>query len=404
MDTGDEPSAQWCPPAVQWVVKATKFCNLRCRYCYEFPSLDDPRHMQPDELARMFENIGDAFAGCGRRMDFVWHGGEPLLLGEAFYRQVRELQEAHLTPRGVRFTNSVQTNLRSLKEPHLALLEGFFDHVGVSLDVFGDQRVDRRGQPVQDAILRNMQTLLDRGIRFGCITVLSRANVAQIASIYDFFLEIDTSFRLLPIYRTGYAGQQDGLALHPHEIVAAYRVAVDRWMSSSSSIQVRPIQDYITNVVRWLDRSRRRTRLYDKRGGEVVYIVDTDGSLYSNADAYDPTLRHGNLFSDRLGDMKASAGYLRALAAAEQRMQQACSGCRYHGACSGYFCGEATPEQRHLDDQGRMGCAVAQPIQAYIEQVLYETGLADPVQGLRDADALARLGASLQDTDEALVT
>jgi len=64
---------------VEWVVKISKLCNLRCTYCYEFPFLGNPERMSLHDLFRMFQHIADYYSDNPKRMDFVWHGGEPLL-------------------------------------------------------------------------------------------------------------------------------------------------------------------------------------------------------------------------------------------------------------------------------------------------------------------------------------
>ncbi|MEQ1896803.1 MAG: radical SAM protein [Vicinamibacterales bacterium] len=373
--------AVWNPPDVQWVVKVSKLCNLRCTYCYEFPFLADPARMSLGQLQRMFEHIRDHYAGTSRRMDFVWHGGEPLLLKPSFFRQVADLQQDTLGPAGIRFGNSVQTNLSVMTDDLIECLGSFFTNVGVSIDLFGEQRVNAAGQCAEESVLANMQTLKDANVRFGCITVLSRVTAPHVNDIYQFFEDIDTSFRLLPIYRTGYQGQQDRLSLADVEIVAAFKQAIDRWFASDSGIHVRPIEGYIANVLRWLDAGRGTRRHYDKREAEVVYVVDTDGSLYSNADAYDPQFRHGNIFEESLEDMTESENYRRAVAAAQGRMATTCHDCRLHGSCSGYFMGEATPEERSHDAEGRLVCGVAKPAQDYVAEILVNLGLVDRTGG-----------------------
>jgi len=366
---------------VEWVVKISKLCNLRCTYCYEFPFLGNPERMRLDDLARMFGHIADYYAEAPKRMDFVWHGGEPLLIEPEYYQQIVERQHAAFDPVRVPFTNSVQTNLTTLNDKVMGLIQsGFFGNIGVSLDLFGDQRVNVAGKPSQSLVLQNMQRLIDAGISFGCITVLSQVTAPHIEAIYHFFEEIDTSFRLLPVYRTGYEHQQDALALTDREIVAAFKKVVDLWLASDRNIQVRPIEDYITNAVWKLDRVPPRSH-YDKLQDEVVYIVNTDGSLFSVADPPDMNLCHGNIFQSPLGDLKRSAGYLRAVQAAQDRMHATCSNCNYFGICSGYFMGEATPEQRHMDANGRLTCGVVQPMQEYIERRLIELGVFDQHTG-----------------------
>ena len=50
---------------------------------------------------------------------------------------------------------------------------------------------------------------------------------------------------------------------------------------------MRPIRDYVINAIRFLHINAVDLHYYDKREAEVVFIVDTDGGLYSNGDAYD---------------------------------------------------------------------------------------------------------------------
>jgi len=107
-------SLPWTPPYVQWVIKVSKRCNLRCTYCYEFPSLADSSRMSFQDLEKLFGQIAERYRETSRRMDFVWHGGEPLLHRTSFYHRLREIQHEVLGAAGIEFTNSVQTNLSFL--------------------------------------------------------------------------------------------------------------------------------------------------------------------------------------------------------------------------------------------------------------------------------------------------
>lgn len=368
------PAAHWNVKHVEWVVKISKLCNLRCAYCYEFPFLAERARMGLDDLRRMFRHVAEFYADSGKRMDFVWHGGEPLLVEPSYYEAIVAAQHEILGAAAIEYTNSVQTNLTVLNTEILALLKsGMFSNIGVSVDLYGGQRVNVAGRSSQELVLANMQRLIDEGVGFGCITVLSQATKLHVESVYRFFEEIGTSFRLLPIYRTGFPGQQNGMALSTDEIVEAFKRVVDLWLSSHSDIQVRPIQDYVTHVVGRMSVGSGGA-YYDKVVDEAVYIVEPDGALYSVADPPDVSLCHGNIFSTPLFALKNSAGYMKAVAAAHGRMADACTPCQYHGICSGYFVGEATPEQRTLDAEGHLRCGVAKPVQEYIEQRLVASG------------------------------
>jgi uncharacterized protein len=97
--------------------------------------------------------------------------------------------------------------------------------------------------------------------------------------------------------------------------------------------------------------------------------------LYSNSGAYDEKECHGNIFRASIEDLKHSEGYIRAVSEARKRINLTCTSCRYHGSCTGYFMGEATPEERYTNDDGNLICAVVQPLQRYIEKKLVNLGL-----------------------------
>lgn len=364
-------------PYVQWVIKISKLCNLRCTYCYEYPELGNRNRMSLDEVYSMFQNIATYYASSTKKMDFVWHGGEPLLAGHEFYWRVHEMQHEIFDPVEINFSNSIQTNLTFLHKDQIKLMREFFAEVGISIDLFGDQRIDRRGTVVQSRVLDNMQRLINEKVNFGCITVLSRLTAPHVEKIYQFFEDIQVSFRLLPIYRTGYKGQNEEMALSDIEIVEVLKRVTDHWFMSDSLIHVEPVAGYVAHVLHHLSGPNKKTRYYDKERDEVIFIVDTDGSVYSNGDAYDTRLRHGNIFTDSFRDMRSSRGFIRALEESRQRVNEACSLCRYYGSCSGFFMGESTPEQRWKDSNGSTYCGVAAPIQQYIEQKLVACGLVD---------------------------
>ncbi|MGW2815673.1 radical SAM protein [Streptomyces sp. NPDC001415] len=379
------------PPYLQLVVKVSKFCNLRCRYCYEFPSLGDRTAMTVAQVRNMIRHVGEWLSDQpGRTADFVWHGGEPLLMPPDFYREVKRAQEEFLEPASIPYGNSVQTNLYRLTDEDLTLMKDVFDDVGVSVDLVGGQRVNVAGRQAQPRVLAHMQRLMDEGLNFGCITVLSRSTAPHVAEIHRFFEDMDLGFRLLPIYRTGYPGQQAVHELAAEEIVDAFKTLTDRWLISDSFINVEPIEGYAAQVVHALSGADNR-RYYDKELSETILVIDTDGSVYSNGDAYDPALCHGNIFTQSLSSTRRSASFAEALRQSRQRVRETCTGCRFHGSCSGFFAAESTPEQRWRDPAtGLSVCGVVLPVQEYIEERLTALGLVDDVTRRLDRALLER--------------
>src|SRR6185503_8399340 len=99
---------------LELIVKVSKYCNLRCSYCYEYNELANKRRMSLEQLRAFFEHVADTASDFGRdQIRFIWHGGEPLLLPPDYYHSIGQLQREILPPE-LKFTNHVQTNLTVL--------------------------------------------------------------------------------------------------------------------------------------------------------------------------------------------------------------------------------------------------------------------------------------------------
>src|SRR5258708_31826009 len=108
---------------MQWEVKVSKLCNLRCQYCYEFAELSDRTRIGLKGGRAIFERARwyqeklegqnpDEFI----HTEFVWHGGEPLLLPLSYYQDVLALQRDILGVANINriYSNHVPTNLLTL--------------------------------------------------------------------------------------------------------------------------------------------------------------------------------------------------------------------------------------------------------------------------------------------------
>src|SRR5437763_16421673 len=99
-DSGTTPHSN-----INLIVKVTRICNLRCTYCHEWA--DTKSVMEFETLAHMTAKT--LRASNMRSVRFIWHGGEPLVRGRAFYEKALLLQQL-CASEGQRVTNSVQTN------------------------------------------------------------------------------------------------------------------------------------------------------------------------------------------------------------------------------------------------------------------------------------------------------
>jgi uncharacterized protein len=350
--------------------------------------------MSLEQLRQMFENVaGHALERGVSAVNFIWHGGEPLLIPVDYYQSIFEI-EREIFDSGVRCFNVMQTNLTVLTERHLALFSNnpLFHGLGVSFDVYGKQRVDTRGQLRTESILNHMQKLIDHGVSFGAIAVLARDTVDRAQDIYRFYDTLHIESRFLPFYMSATADQISSHALSGWEITAALNAVFDAWMSSANATPVEPVDEYIGFAISHLSDSPRRS--YDRAHDESVYIVDTDGMTWGVSNAYDPAYAHGNIFKDSMDSMLGSPARLRTLRDAAQRTQSYCVNCPYFGHCPGHFVADATPEQQRLLSES--GCPVRHSLD-YIVASFERAGVTQELQAAYQRRAVVNpaLGVSL---------
>ena len=90
-------------------------CNLDCRYCYYWNKHDvqaKRRCIDADTLEAAISQHLSAQPEHDRPIDFIWHGGEPLLAGLEFYQAVVDVKNKCLSSDRYKrsILNTVQSN------------------------------------------------------------------------------------------------------------------------------------------------------------------------------------------------------------------------------------------------------------------------------------------------------
>ena len=152
--------------AFYFVVKASKLCNLRCTYCYEFAELAIKDVMREETLGRLFDEIS-SFAchirslGIEPKIHIVWHGGEPLLVDTAFFSSAIHHQNRALG--GECVSNYIQTNLYKVKTDRLNEVRRLGFKISVSIDFSEGTRVSLYGNESNGIAMSAAETLRREG-------------------------------------------------------------------------------------------------------------------------------------------------------------------------------------------------------------------------------------------------
>jgi uncharacterized protein len=365
------------PNIVHFFIKITKFCNLRCKYCYEFPYLGDKRKIELESARKMFVALAQHYGQTGQTLHFIWHGGEPFVLPPDYYRDLFAMQAMILNAKGILYENSVQTNLTILSSDWLrALKENLFNAIGVSIDMVGDDRVNQAGKTVDDKVLSNMQILIDNEIPFGAITVLSAQTRPKIRDIYRFFCEIRTPCSLIPIQNNGLTNQANLLTLNPLQIVETYIDLFEAWLTAADAVLIDPIEHYLNCAIAYLNPAYA-PRFYEKSVSDNLFIVNTDGKVYGDiyANNFEYDQYFGNIFEQSFADILQSPVYQSVVELSRARMKAICSNCIYFGYCSGDPIGRGSLENLTTDDSGQISCQIVRPFLDYATERLKKDNL-----------------------------
>jgi sulfatase maturation enzyme AslB (radical SAM superfamily) len=124
----------------------------------------------------------------GPVVSFAWQGGEPPLLGVAFFERVVALQRPYAD--GKQVDNALQTHGVSLDDDWGRFLHEHHFLAGLSIDGPRERhdryRVDKGGAPTFDAVMRRVARPQRHQVEFNTLTVVNRPGAAAPLDICRF--------------------------------------------------------------------------------------------------------------------------------------------------------------------------------------------------------------------------
>ena len=126
-------------------------------------------------------------------VEFIWHGGEPLLMGIQFYEKVVELQKRYKRE-GQTIKNILQTNGTLISQQWVDFFKANGFNIGVTIDgppeVQNANRIFRNGQGSFEQVMKGIRLLKENGVNFGVLAVITKETVRLGAKRFlDFFIE-----------------------------------------------------------------------------------------------------------------------------------------------------------------------------------------------------------------------
>ncbi|MFF2146184.1 cyclophane-forming radical SAM peptide maturase AmcB [Kitasatospora sp. NPDC058190] len=340
------------------VVQPDGFCNVACTYCY-LPEKDRRASMTTEVSRAIAQSIAD-LATEDEPMDLVWHAGEPLALGTSRFSELANPFEG--LRREGRLHHYVQTNGTLISDRWCEFFAEREVRVGVSIDgpaSFNAERVDRRGRPIFDRIIRGVARLHQHGIGFSVIAVVTADNIGRPEELLDFFAELGCHTVGLNIEEN--EGANTVRPAPTFEAAAEFWARTIAWTRSNPGL-----------IVREIDRLGAYLRALRVGGGWQDVLIDPIPTISSAGDVVllSPELagikapeyqdfQAGNVLELSIRDMLANAHLFRYVDEFLTGLDACEATCEYFGFCRGAQAGNRFFENGRFDTTETNYCRVS---------------------------------------------
>lgn len=337
-------------------------CNLDCTYCFYLEKAKlypDTHHWRmPDDVLERYIRSYIA-AQPTKDVTFAWQGGEPTMLGVPFFQKVVALQNRYADGRTIH--NALQTNGTLLDDTWARFLAEHKFLVGLSLDgprtLHDAYRVDKGQQPTFDRVMSGREVLKKHKVDFNTLTVVNRRNSREPLKVYEFLRRFGSGYmQFIPLVEREAPAQNPlGLTLAepptpdpPDEnVVQAHRITP--W-----SVRPEHYGDFLCTIFdEWVKRDVGSifVQIFDvtlgnwsgQPGGLCVFsercgnamAIEHNGDVYSCDHYVYPQYRLGNVMTESLGEMVASARQRKFGADKCDTLPKFCRQCEVRFACHG---------------------------------------------------------------------
>ncbi len=303
-------------------------------------------------LARVFEFAGHVSSAqqSGRgthHIQLLWHGGEPLLMGPAFFRRVHQ-HTTELLLQGIIVNHRLQTNLLAWNDELSQALSPLLRGGGLSSSAEPLGMNDRSlpgGKSYMDSWLAKLDEICNEGLKVGLVCVVDRKIATRPREAYYYFKNLHgvANVRFNPLYpsKRGIPVPKE-LRLDPSGWGRFLAGLWDVWMEDERAFNVEPLIGW-----RRVAQGDPRKGACDMSGGcgSGFLGISPDGGVFHCGRALDASILHyGNVCTDPFDKIVEAPLRVEMQGRLESLKQGACESCTWWCFCHG-GCGVQTWQQ-----------------------------------------------------------
>jgi uncharacterized protein len=297
--------------------------------------------MADDLLETYVRQLFEAHATASE-VTIAWQGGEPTLMGVDFFRRAVGLT-ARYARAGQVVHHTIQTNATLLTDEWCELLAEHHFLVGISIDgppsVHDRYRVDKRGNPTSDRVLRGLGFLGKHGVDFNILCTVNAANQDQPLEVYRYFRDILNAryIQFIPIVeRDNESGFQEGDRVTDRSVDPGawgqFMIDVfDEWVRLDVGTVF--VTQFDAALASWLGIQPALCIFGETCGNAVA--LEHNGDLYSCDHFVEPDYLLGNIRQSHMVELLASPKQRAFGDAKRDGLPEFCMICEVRFACNG---------------------------------------------------------------------
>lgn len=334
-------------------------CDIKCDYCFYLEKRvlfeGHEQYRMPDEvLAAYIEQYVESQPTPV--VEFVWHGGEPTLLGIDFFRKVVDLQQPYLDRKEIR--NTLQTNGMRLDDAWCEFFKASDFFIGISLDgpreIHDLYRKDKRGEGTFERVMQGVRLLQKHQVEFNALACVGRETARRPLDVYGFFKKVGIEYiQFTPIVERlpDQATEALGLWLaspaalerqEPNTLVTPWTVGPEPYGDFLIAIYEEWVRKDVGEIFvmnfewaldAWLGEPSP-VCVFARQCGRAV-AVEHEGSVFACDHYVYPEYRLGNVLNGNLGRMVEQSVAKGFGPHKEQTLPRQCRECDVRNACWG---------------------------------------------------------------------
>ncbi len=306
-------------------------CNLACDYCYHNNIRETKVHVM--SLLVLEKIIEQSLRLNKHRIKFLWHGGEPLLAGLEFYKEVVCLQN-RLREAGQRVENHIQTNATLINDEWAEFFCSTGFKISTSIDgprqIHDSFRKTSSGKGSFESVVKGVRILQEYQLKTGVVVTVNRHNVYYPEDVYQTLIQLGCkSFELSVASNTAISAS---IAPHSEDACIFLKKIFDLWLDADDpSVYIR----LFDNTVRAMLGAQVRNCAFSYNRCREYIAFDENGEIYTCARFFKEESAYlGSCFGGSVLELLASAK-VSSLYDSVAKIKEECLVCRWLGACGG---------------------------------------------------------------------